>query len=69
VAELPVNNPRRILGTLDSFLERETRIVLFGRAALTMGFGDVGTRFGVTQGVDAILPTVEMSKIKADSQF
>jgi hypothetical protein len=69
VAALPVNNPRRILEILDSFLGRETRIVLFGRAALTMGFGEEGKKFGTTLDVDAILPTVEMSRIEADSQF
>jgi len=69
VASLPINNPQRILQALDSNLERQTRVVLFGRAALAMGFGEVGAQFGNTQDVDAILPTVEMSKIEADSQF
>jgi hypothetical protein len=69
VAALPVNNPQHILKTLDSFLEKETRIVLFGRAALALGFGDEGLRFGATQDVDAILPSIEMSRIEADSQF
>ncbi len=69
MAALPVNNPQHILKTLDSFLEKETRIVLFGRAALALGFGDEGLRFGATQDVDAILPSIEMSRIKADSQF
>ncbi len=69
MAALPVNNPRRILEILDSYLEKETRIVLFGRAALALGFGDPGARFGKTQDVDAILPTVEMARIEADAQF
>jgi len=69
VATLPINNPRRILQTLDSYLERETRIVLFGRAALALGFGDFGRRFCTTQDVDAILPTVEMARIESDTQF
>jgi hypothetical protein len=69
VATLPINNPQRILQTLDSYLERETRIVLFGRAALALGFGDFGSRFGATQDVDAILPSVEMAKIESDTQF
>jgi hypothetical protein len=69
VAALPINNPRHILQTLDSYLEKETRIVLFGRAALTLGFGDFGRRFGTTQDVDAILPTVEMARIESDTQF
>ena len=58
MATLPINNPQRILQTLDSFLEKRTRVVLFGRAALAIGFGDNGARFGKTQDVDAILPTV-----------
>jgi hypothetical protein len=69
VATLPINNPQRILQTLDSFLEKRTRVVLFGRAALAIGFGDNGARFGKTQDVDAILPTVEMAKIESDTQF
>jgi hypothetical protein len=66
---MPLSNPERILRVLDSHLERETRIVLFGRAALAMGFGSAGIRFGKTVDVDAILPTVEMEKIEADDQF
>jgi hypothetical protein len=69
MAASPINNPQRILRTLDSNLEKETRIVLFGRAALALGFGELGARFGKTQDVDAILPMVEMAKIEADAQF
>lgn len=69
MAQMPLSNPERILRVLDSHLERETRIVLFGRAALAMGFGSAGIPFGKTMDVDAILPTVEMEKIEADDQF
>ena len=69
MAELPVNNPERILRKLDSYLEKETRIVLFGRAALALGYGRLGSQFGKTMDVDAILPVVEMEKIEADAQF
>jgi len=69
MAQMPLNNPERILRVLDSHLERETRIVLFGRAALAMGFGSAGIPFGKTMDVDAILPTVEMERIEADDQF
>jgi hypothetical protein len=64
-----MSNPERILRTLDSLLEKETRIVLFGRAALALGYGDPDGRFGKTLDVDAILPAVEMARIEADSQF
>jgi hypothetical protein len=69
MAEMPVSNPERILRKLDSYLERETRIVLFGRAALALGFGKHGSQFGKTMDVDAILPSVEMGRIEADVQF
>jgi hypothetical protein len=69
MAEVPVSNPERILRKLDSYLERETRIVLFGRAALALGFGKPGSQFGTTMDVDAILPSVEMGRIEADVQF
>jgi hypothetical protein len=37
VATLPINNPQGILQTLDPFLEKQTRVVLFGRAATVVG--------------------------------
>lgn len=69
MAASSLNNPQLILRTLDSHLEQRTRVVLFGRAALALGFGDSGARFSATQDVDAILPTVEMAKIESDGQF
>jgi hypothetical protein len=69
MAELSVNQPERILRVLDSYLEKETRIILFGRAALALGFGKLGSEFGRTMDVDAILPAVEMGQIEADAQF
>jgi hypothetical protein len=69
MAEVPVSNPERILRLLDSHLEKETRIVLFGRSALALGYGELGAQFGKTLDVDAILPAVEMGKIEADVQF
>lgn len=64
-----MNHPLVILRTLDSFLTRETRIVLYGRAALALGFAGAPAEFGVTRDVDAILPAAEMTAIEADEQF
>lgn len=64
-----MNNPERILHTLDRHLCQSTRIVLFGRAALALGYPDAPPEFGVTQDVDALLPAVEMTRIEADRQF
>lgn len=64
-----MNNPERILRELDRYLQRPTRIVLFGRAALLLGYATHPPEFAVTQDVDAILPQVEMADIESDLQF
>jgi hypothetical protein len=51
-----MNNPLRILQTLDRHLARPNEITLFGRAALALGFADSSARFATTRDVDAILP-------------
>lgn len=64
-----MNNPEQILHTLDRHLRQPTRIVLFGRAALALGYPAAPTEFGVTQDVDALLPSVAMAQIETDQQF
>lgn len=64
-----MNNPKRILGTLDRHLERPTRIILYGRAALALGFPAAADEMAATLDVDAILPGVDMAVIESDSQF
>jgi len=51
-----MNNPQKILRTLDAHLVKPTRIVLFGRAALALGYDPPEEKFGITLDVDAILP-------------
>ncbi|MGH8017172.1 MAG: DUF6036 family nucleotidyltransferase [Opitutaceae bacterium] len=46
-----------------------TRIVLFGRAALALGYDPPEPEFEVTNDVDAILPSVDMAAIERDEQF
>jgi hypothetical protein len=64
-----MTNPERILRTLDGFLRQPTRIVLFGRAALALGYTPTESKFGVTNDVDAILPSTDMAAIEQDEQF
>ena len=64
-----MNHPEKILRTLDSHLSRSTRLILYGRAALALGFGNSPPAFQATLDVDAILPEVEMSMIDNDDQF
>jgi hypothetical protein len=51
-----VNNPLRILQTLDRHLSAQTELTLFGRAALALGYADSPAAFATTRDVDAILP-------------
>jgi len=48
-----MSNPRQILAALDRHLERPTRIILYGRAALALGFAGADAVFGATVDVDA----------------
>ncbi len=51
-----MNNPLRILQTLDRHLTRPAEITLFGRAALALGYEDSPPEFAGSHDVDAILP-------------
>ena len=64
-----MNNPERILTTLDSHLSGEVRLILYGRAALTLGFKNPPLEYGATMDVDAILPVVEMPQIETNDDF
>lgn len=64
-----MNHPEHILRTLDSHLVKPIRLILYGRAALALGFPDPQPHFQATMDVDAILPEVEMETIEADDSF
>ena len=64
-----MNHPERIVRTLDCHLSSPTRLILYGRAALALGFPDTKPEFHATLDVDAILPQVVMDQIDADEQF
>jgi hypothetical protein len=64
-----MNQPEQIVRTLDHFLVQPTRLILYGRAALALGFPDPLSSFHATMDVDAILPEVEMASIEADDSF
>lgn len=51
-----MNNPLRILQTLDSHLTAPAEITVFERTALALGFAGAPAAFATTQDVDAILP-------------
>jgi hypothetical protein len=51
-----MNNPLRILQTLDRHLAASAEITLFGRAALALGYATSPPAFSATHDVDLILP-------------
>jgi hypothetical protein len=51
-----MNNPLRILQTLDRHLTVPAELTLFGRAALALGYPNSPRAFEATNDVDAILP-------------
>jgi hypothetical protein len=63
-----MNNPEHILRTLDTKLTRPTRLILYGRAALALGFPSC-KNFTSTQDVDALLPEAELPGVEADDGF
>ena len=60
-----MNNPLRILQTLDHHLTARAEITIFGRAALALGYAGGPATFASTQDVDAILP---LSWLAAEDQ-
>lgn len=50
-----VNNAERILTALDRHLDHEVSLVLYGRAALVLGFPDASADMALTMDVDAII--------------
>jgi hypothetical protein len=64
-----MNHPEQIVRALDMNLVNPTRLILYGRAALALGFPDPQPSFHATMDVDAILPEVEMAAIEADESF
>ena len=64
-----MNQPERILRTLDRHLTRPTRVIIYGRAALALGYHSSPASFYATMDVDAILPESSMAAIEADEGF
>jgi hypothetical protein len=64
-----MNNPARILTTLDRHLDHPVSLVLFGRAAICLGYSGASKEAAATQDVDAILQLAQLESIEQDVQF
>jgi hypothetical protein len=63
------NNPAEILLTLDQQLDHEVSLVLYGRAALCLGFDQAPTACHATQDVDAIISLSQLPELTKDDVF
>jgi hypothetical protein len=64
-----VTNVERILSVLDDRLDHPVRLVLYGRAAISLGFGSPPPAALLTKDVDAIVPLSWLAAFQADEGF
>lgn len=64
-----MSNPEIILSTLDRHLRHPVELILYGRAALMLGFPDPYPEHAATKDVDAILPLAQIEVLRAGNWF
>ncbi len=62
-------NAERIVRELDSRLDHPVSLVLYGRAALALGFADAPDAVKFSLDVDAIIPMSSVESFQSDEQF
>lgn len=63
------DNPTEVLLALDRELDHEVTLVLYGRAALSLGFDGAPDEFATTQDVDAIITLSQLPGLMEDGKF
>ena len=64
-----MTNAERILVTLDKRLDHEVTLVIYGRAAIALGFANPPDAVNHTLDVDGIIPVSQVEAFQADSNF
>ncbi|PYI85466.1 MAG: hypothetical protein DME26_10990 [Verrucomicrobia bacterium] len=64
-----MTNAERILETLDNRLDHEVSLVVYGRAAIALGFENPPEAVTKTLDVDAVIPLSESARFRADLNF
>ena len=64
-----MDNPELILLTVDKHLDHAVRLVIYGRAALCLGFDGSPPEAARTLDVDAIISTVQEGELQQDGKF
>jgi hypothetical protein len=64
-----MNNASIILWALDARLDHPVRLILYGRAALQLGFDSPPSEVAQSRDVDAIIPVSEVESLSNDEKF
>jgi hypothetical protein len=64
-----MDNASLILETLDRHLSQPARLILYGRAALQLGFVNPPPNVAESKDVDAIIPLSDLDQLSADETF
>ena len=64
-----MDNASLILQTLDEHLDHSVRLVLYGRAALQLGFENPPTGVAQSKDVDCIIPLSDLDSLTANLGF
>ena len=64
-----MDNASLILRTLDSHLTQSARLILYGRAALQLGFTDAPSDVAESKDVDAIIPLGDLDDLSGNDNF
>jgi hypothetical protein len=64
-----MDNPSLILRTLDAHMDHAVRLVLYGRAALHLGFDGAPPETAESKDVDAIIPLGDLDALSSDEGF
>ncbi len=62
-------NAERILTALDSRLDHDVSLVIYGRAAIAIGFDNPPEAVTSTLDVDAIIPAPQLARFRSDANF
>lgn len=63
------NNPEEVISTLDSQLDHEVSLVVFGRGALCLGYSNAPAEYFTTQDVDGIIRMEQSEALVNDERF
>lgn len=63
------NNPEEVISTLDSQLDHEVSLVVFGRGSLCLGYSNAPSEYFTTQDVDGIIRMEQLESLVNDERF